>query len=1509
MKLKTVILPATVIILLTLVFLTPVYAANPTIISLNPSSGTSNPNEAVTFTSVFSDPDGWQNIRYAYILINISIVGANGLYAYYDRRTNKIYMRNDANTTWLGGYTPGSVNVTANSYVRLNCELTTVTGQDTTLTINWNITFKSAFAGSKNIYLNVRDITGANTGWVKKGTWSITNQVPTVGTIIPDTGNSNPNDSINLTATYIDPDSWQNIQYACILLNATTSGSNCLYGYYNQNTNRLYLKNDANTAWIGGYAPGSINIIENSYVRINCAETTVTGDGQTLTINWNITFKPAFTGTKNMCLCVTDDANAKVGWIKKGTWSITNQAPTLGTITPDSGSSNVDTAVSFTTTYSDPDGWQNIQYVLFIINTSVNGANCFYGYYNQNNNKFYIRNDTNNGWIGGYAPGAVNIAGNTYAKINCVSSTVQGTDTTLTINWSITFTPLFAGVKNMYLYVKDDANECGKWTKKGEWKVINDITPPTGTISINNNTSEYTNSQQVTLNLSATDTETGVSEMQFSNDNQIWSEPETYDMTKQWTLTEGDEIKTVYVKYKDKAGNWSGAVSDSITLDTTPPQNVSASVEGGNTVHRENIVLNLHAEGAVYVRVVEPQSEVPTPDWASYTETYDFMISNAEGGKWIYVYFKDEAGNDVNVPICITYKLIPEAAAVTIEPNPFSPNGDGISDTTELFITCMVPLLWNLVIKDSAEQVVFQTSNNEYETGLILNWDGKNQSGIILPDGVYTYFINGVDKDNNHLPQITGDITIATQPLTNGQITIDEGQYVNYTNINLTLACQNASELKLSEDSSFSGIDWVEFSNKKHFTLSNGDGLKTIYAKFKDLAGNESAVVSANITLNANPPTVPTINPVTTPTDNPNQTISGAKSEDTVKINIYGSIQITNITYPTTTTWQADITLQEGFNEISINAEDGLNNASAPINTMIYYSWNISKPAVEVISPQNNAVVNTGEVKGRVSDLGSNVTVNNIPVQINQDGAFIITLNLTEGENTITAIADKQGSANTDTIKVIYDTTLPQISITSPQDGAVANVTPITVTGTINDADLNEVSVNFIPADTNNNQFTAEGIRLDTGVNTITATATDKAGNTAETSVTITLDNNAPKYELEAVSGSTTQLNPSQYPEIGSQHELKVRLYINDQPAQNQIIQFEITEGSGQLNQQQTATDSEGKASVYLTLDTNIEHINKITAYPVQCPQEKAEFVVMGKTLQASQLVKLTDETLTYVPNAEIELIVKLMDQYNNTVADEQITFTVLSGNGQILQNTATTTENGEAYVGYAIGPTAGVTNTIKAELVNNPSVNTTFNIQTTTLPEGITVESILAKVKENDDKIQDVQADMVITSNIPWADPELHLHIWQKGNKQKTQVIYPYNKVYIRPILPLNNSSEIEITGKQEIFYYDSANNIYGIQNLLSFSDGRTSIKRKFVDYLKGVVVKTEVVRNNGYSISTKIIEYSDWVNIPEAVNAYAYNTKVETSKNNLANNTYLETTTITNRQTNLGITDEEFE
>ncbi|MBZ0157892.1 MAG: chitobiase/beta-hexosaminidase C-terminal domain-containing protein, partial [Alphaproteobacteria bacterium] len=117
-----------------------------------------------------------------------------------------------------------------------------------------------------------------------------------------------------------------------------------------------------------------------------------------------------------------------------------------------------------------------------------------------------------------------------------------------------------------------------------------DTTPPTGTIVINQGATS-TRSTAVTLTLSCSDNSSGCTRMQFSNDGTSWSTAEAYATTKAWTLSSGDNSKTVRVKYYDGAGNPSVAYSDTILLDTTPPPTSTATPPGGNYSTPQSVTL------------------------------------------------------------------------------------------------------------------------------------------------------------------------------------------------------------------------------------------------------------------------------------------------------------------------------------------------------------------------------------------------------------------------------------------------------------------------------------------------------------------------------------------------------------------------------------------------------------------------------------------------------------------------------------------------------------------------------------------------------------------------------------------------------------------------------------------------------------------------------------------------------------------------------------------------------
>jgi probable HAF family extracellular repeat protein len=131
--------------------------------------------------------------------------------------------------------------------------------------------------------------------------------------------------------------------------------------------------------------------------------------------------------------------------------------------------------------------------------------------------------------------------------------------------WSIDLSGVSEGPHTYSAKAKDESGNTS--SASDSVTVTVDKSAPTGTVSINNGASR-TRSRSVTLTLSATDPSpgSGVTDMRISNTQSgLSSAPwEAYSTSKAWTLTSGQGTKTVYVQYRDGAGNDSAVVTDTI---------------------------------------------------------------------------------------------------------------------------------------------------------------------------------------------------------------------------------------------------------------------------------------------------------------------------------------------------------------------------------------------------------------------------------------------------------------------------------------------------------------------------------------------------------------------------------------------------------------------------------------------------------------------------------------------------------------------------------------------------------------------------------------------------------------------------------------------------------------------------------------------------------------------------------------------------------------------------------
>src|SRR5665213_3068826 len=141
----------------------------PTADSVSPSASLGSRQ---TFTFVFSDSQSSSNLAAAAMLFAPASVAQNSCYVIYDRNRGTIQLQWD-DVKGNQNQPVGSSKILENSQCVIGATSVRTTAFSTSVTLD--VTFKSAFADPKNIYMYGADGDGSiNTGWVLKGTWTPT---------------------------------------------------------------------------------------------------------------------------------------------------------------------------------------------------------------------------------------------------------------------------------------------------------------------------------------------------------------------------------------------------------------------------------------------------------------------------------------------------------------------------------------------------------------------------------------------------------------------------------------------------------------------------------------------------------------------------------------------------------------------------------------------------------------------------------------------------------------------------------------------------------------------------------------------------------------------------------------------------------------------------------------------------------------------------------------------------------------------------------------------------------------------------------------------------------------------------------------------------------------------------------------------------------------------------------------------------------------------------------------
>ncbi len=316
-----------------------------------------------------------------------------------------------------------------------------------------------------------------------------------------------------------------------------------------------------------------------------------------------------------------------------------------------------------------------------------------------------------------------------------------------------------------------------------------------------------------------------------------------------WSLKFEDGLQEVYAKFRYRNGQESELFIDEIIVDTTPPENpyVKINVPNKYTNDQSFIVdLSLTASDAKYV-MLSNTSSFYGKRWRLFKndEVLDWrLIRGDDGPRNVIVKFRDKAGNESEV---VSDEIIIDTKApfdVYIQYN-----------NSKKFLTNQNKKLQVNLFARGADSVAIAINEPEF---LNTEWEPYSttwEKQLKGEDGTRTVYVKFKDFAGNETEVFSQEVILDTTPPTNCEVIINGGaESTNQLDklVMVSLQAEGAAFLKISNDPlQFEKARWQVYTNKLENWRLDGeeDGIRTIYVKFKDAAGNITKTYKASIML------------------------------------------------------------------------------------------------------------------------------------------------------------------------------------------------------------------------------------------------------------------------------------------------------------------------------------------------------------------------------------------------------------------------------------------------------------------------------------------------------------------------------------------------------------------------------------------------------------------------------------------------------------------------------------
>ncbi len=313
------------------------------------------------------------------------------------------------------------------------------------------------------------------------------------------------------------------------------------------------------------------------------------------------------------------------------------------------------------------------------------------------------------------------------------------------------------------------------------------------------------------------------------------------------TLTDPDGQKVVTAYFRDALGRTAGPLAISIALDRAAPSSPTLLIdEDAAATSSRAVALTLQAGGAVQLAVANGALDCGTASYEPMASSKPWLLEDLPGTRTVTACFKDAAGNVSSDSDTIELdRDAPTLAAVSINGGALFTTSDAVTLTLGAAGASRMCIDGDLAVTLPCEP---------YGTSKAVT--------LLAGDGPKTVFVSFLDAAGNSVVASTS-IVLDTESAYGEQVTLAPSPYTRTTSVTASLNASGAAEMCLHGDLAAAPADdcstagstgWESFTPTKVLTLSSAAGPKTVRAKYRDGAGQESGIATATVTLDGDAP-------------------------------------------------------------------------------------------------------------------------------------------------------------------------------------------------------------------------------------------------------------------------------------------------------------------------------------------------------------------------------------------------------------------------------------------------------------------------------------------------------------------------------------------------------------------------------------------------------------------------------------------------------------------------------